>query len=73
MVDLSRHLRVWPHLRAHAQTGVNFYQLAYSALLDPNGGITLPLYRTGDRELAPLITARAAAVCASASASPKAR
>ncbi len=56
MVDLSRHLRVWPHLRAHAQTGVNFFQLAYSALLDPNGGITLPLYRTGDRELAPLLT-----------------
>ena len=29
---------------------------AYSAALDPNGGITIPLYRTGDRELAPLIT-----------------
>lgn len=56
MVDLSRHLRVWPHLRAHAQSGVNFYQLAYSAQLDPNGGIALPLYRTGDRELAPLVT-----------------
>ena len=56
MVDLSRHLRVWPHARIHAQTGVNFYQLAYSANLDPNGGLTLPLYRTGDRELAPLLT-----------------
>ena len=56
MVDLSRHLRVWPHLRFHAQSGVNFFQLAYSADLDPNGGIILPLYRTGDRELAPLIT-----------------
>lgn len=59
MVDLSRHLRVWPHLRIHAQTGANFFRLAYSALLDPNGGLTLPLYRTGDRELAPLITATA--------------
>ncbi|MBS2014661.1 MAG: DUF3570 domain-containing protein [Deltaproteobacteria bacterium] len=59
MVDLSRHLRVWPHLRVHAQTGANFFRLAYSALLDPNGGLTLPLYRTGDRELAPLITATA--------------
>jgi len=59
MVDLSRHLRVWPHLRFHGQTGVNFYQLAYSAFLDPNGGLELPLYRTGDRELAPLITATA--------------
>lgn len=59
MVDLSRHLRVWPHLRVHAQTGANFFRLAYSAALDPNGGLTLPLYRTGDRELAPLITATA--------------
>ncbi len=56
MVDLSRHLRVWPHARLHAQSGVNFFQLAYSANLDPKGALTVPLYRTGDRELAPLIT-----------------
>ena len=56
MVDLSRHLRVWPHLRAHVQTGASFFRLAYSAALDPDGGITIPLYRTGDRELAPLLT-----------------
>ncbi len=56
MVDLSRHLRVWPHVRAHLQTGANFFRLAYAAALDPNGGISIPLYRTGDRELAPLIT-----------------
>jgi hypothetical protein len=56
MVDLSRHLRVWPHVRAHVQSGANFFRLAYSAALDPNGGITVPLYRTGDRELAPLLT-----------------
>jgi hypothetical protein len=59
MVDLSRHLRVWPHARLHAQSGTNFYQLAYSAILDPNGEIILPTYRTGDRELSPLITATA--------------
>ena len=64
MVDLSRHLRVWPHLRLHAQSGTNFYQLAYSALLEPPtgptpGGIIVPTYRTGDRELSPLITATA--------------
>jgi hypothetical protein len=59
MVDLSRHLRVWPHLRLHAQSGTNFYQLAYSAILDPNGDIILPTYRTGDRELSPLVTATA--------------
>lgn len=59
MVDLSRHLRVWPHARLHAQSGTNFYQLAYSAILDPNGEIILPTYRTGDRELSPLFTATA--------------
>ena len=56
MVDLSRHLRVWPHVRAHVQSGADFFRLAYSAALDPNGGITIPTYRTGDRELAPLLT-----------------
>jgi tetratricopeptide (TPR) repeat protein len=56
MVDLSRHLRVWPHLRIHGQTDTNFYNLAYSAILDPSGQIVVPLYRTGDRELSQLIT-----------------
>jgi hypothetical protein len=59
MVDLSRHLRVWPHFRIHAQSEVNFYQRAYSAVLDPNGDTVVPTYRTGDRELSPLITATA--------------
>src|SRR5690606_24627015 len=56
MVDLSRHLRVWPHVRIHAQTGTSFYELAYSATVEPDGQILIPLYRTGDRELSPLIT-----------------
>lgn len=60
MVDLSRRLRVWPHGRIHAQTSANFYKLAYAADVDPaSGQIVLPLYRTGDRELSPLITATA--------------
>lgn len=59
MVDLSRHLRVWPHGRIHAQTDTNFYSLAYTAALGPGDSITVPLYRTGDRELSPLITATA--------------
>lgn len=59
MVDLSRHLRVWPHVRFHAQTDTNFYNLAYSAILDPGGQIVVPLYRTGDRELSPLVTVTA--------------
>ncbi len=56
MVDLSKHLRVWPHLRFHGQTGTNFYQLAYSGFVDQGGTLLLPTYRSGDRELAPLIT-----------------
>jgi hypothetical protein len=56
-VDLSRHLRVWPHARIHVQSGASFYQLAYSAILDPNTGeIIIPTFRTADRELSPLIT-----------------
>lgn len=56
MVDLSRHLRVWPHGRLHAQTDTNFYSRAYVAGLGGDGATVVPLYRTGDRELSPLIT-----------------
>jgi hypothetical protein len=48
---------LWPHGRFNAQTGANFYQLAYSATLDPiSGQLVVPLYRTDDRELSPLVT-----------------
>lgn len=56
MVDLSRHIRVWPHARLHFQTATNFYQLAYSSVTDANGHWVLPTYRTGDRELSSLFT-----------------
>lgn len=60
MVDLSQRLRVWPHLRLHVQSASNFYQLAYSAVKDPaTGQLILPTYRSGDRELAPLVTVTA--------------
>jgi hypothetical protein len=60
MMDLSRHLRAWPHARLHAQTGTNFFDLAYTAQIDPASlAIQLPTYRTGDRELAPMITGTA--------------
>lgn len=55
VMDLSRYFRVWPHFRFHGQTAANFYQLAYSAQIDQNG-IALPLYRSSDRELSPLVT-----------------
>ncbi|MGO8999305.1 MAG: DUF3570 domain-containing protein [Polyangiaceae bacterium] len=57
IVDMGKYLRIWPHGRLNAQTGANFYQLAYSAIADPQTGqVTIPLYRTDDRELSPLIT-----------------
>ncbi len=57
MVDLTRRLRLWPHLRFHAQTGTNFYQLAYAANTDPTiGPVTVFTYRSSDRELSPMVT-----------------
>jgi hypothetical protein len=59
MVDLSKSLRVWPHLRLHVQTAANFYQRAYPVFRDDNGSYILPTYRSGNRELAPLVTVTA--------------
>jgi hypothetical protein len=57
IMELGKTIRYWPHLRFNAQTGANFYQLAYSVATDPQAAsVTLPLYRTDDRELSPLIT-----------------
>jgi hypothetical protein len=73
MMDLSRYFRVWPHLRLHAQTGTNFYNLAYAATVDSvSNGIALPTYRTGDRELSPLLTATAGGGTRIALSSPEA-
>ncbi len=54
--DFGRRLRAWPHARFNAQTGTSFYQLAYSAAIQQDGTIIIPTYRTGDRELAPLVS-----------------
>ena len=54
--DLGEHLRVWPHLRFHGQSGASFYRLAYPALIDDKGvPLTLYTFRTGDRELSPMV------------------
>ncbi len=56
LVDLGERLRVWPHLRLHAQTGASFYQLAYGAVLDADGQpLIIPRYRSTDRELSPMV------------------
>jgi hypothetical protein len=54
--DLGERLRVWPHLRIHAQSGATFYQLAYAARTGQEGTpIEIPQFRTGDREASPMI------------------
>jgi tetratricopeptide (TPR) repeat protein len=52
--DIVKEFRFWPHLRFHAQTPADFYELAYVAERTPDG-VKLPPLRTGDRELGPLI------------------
>jgi Protein of unknown function (DUF3570) len=52
--DASRRVYFWPHARVHFQNGVSFWQLAYVGEIAPNGAITVPKLRTGDRELSPL-------------------
>jgi hypothetical protein len=54
IVDASKDLRAWPHLRVHAQGGADFWQIAYVAKPTPTG-LVVPFYRTGDRELGPLV------------------
>jgi hypothetical protein len=49
VVDASRRLFMWAHLRGHVQSGVGFWRRAYV------GGLgDLPKWRTGDREMSPL-------------------
>jgi hypothetical protein len=60
LIDFSRRIRVWPHVRFNAQNGANFYKMAYSANFNPmTNTLQIPLYRTGDRELSPLVTGTA--------------
>lgn len=51
LFDLGPRWELGPHLRAHAQKGVRFWQRAY-VLRD---GFDYPALRTGDRELGPLL------------------
>lgn len=57
MHDLGERLRVWPHLRFHAQSGASFYQMAYAAAegVGEEQGLSIPRYRTSDREASPMI------------------
>jgi hypothetical protein len=59
VVDVSRRVFLWTHLRGHIQSAVSFYHRAYVASLTPGTGteMFLPRLRTGDRELSPLSAA----------------
>jgi hypothetical protein len=51
----SKRWAVGPNIRVHAQSGVDFWRRAY-ALGTADDSFTLPAFRTGDRQLGPLIT-----------------
>ena len=51
--DIGRVLELGPHVRGHGQSAVSFWRRAY--VLQP--GLRIPAFRTGDRELGPLLAA----------------
>jgi hypothetical protein len=53
VVELSRRLSIWPRARFHAQSGSSFWRRAYTGSI-AEGEVSVPRYRTGDRELGPL-------------------
>jgi Protein of unknown function (DUF3570) len=55
MADLSDRVIVWPHLRFHGQTAVDFWKIAYVS----KGPLDIPALRTGDRELGAMLNAQA--------------
>lgn len=60
-VDVSSAIRIWPHLRFHAQKGVSFWQSAYTvsgpSLQQDGAPVEVPQLRAGDRELGPMLAA----------------
>ncbi len=53
LFDVGESTRLGPHVRFHIQSGVDFWQRAYTAS-GSSFPLTLPEFRTGDRELGPL-------------------
>ncbi|MFO0546757.1 MAG: DUF3570 domain-containing protein [Polyangiaceae bacterium] len=56
-VDVHENVRLWPHLRFHAQKGVAFWEAAYIIDENAQGQVVAPQLRVGDRELGPLLSA----------------
>jgi hypothetical protein len=53
VIDASRRVFVWTHMRGHVQSGVSFWKRAYVGY-EPGSPISVPALRTGDREQSPL-------------------
>lgn len=54
-IDFTKGFRMWPHLRFHAQSGVQFWELGYVVEQGDGDGLIIPKLRTGDRELGPIL------------------
>ena len=54
LFDLGRHVIAGPHRRFHAHTGATFQQRVYHATIAPQ--VAVPVFRTTDRELSPLVS-----------------
>jgi hypothetical protein len=57
--DFGRRVLAGPHVRFNVQNGANFYHRVYHAVTAPE--LALPIFRTTDRELAPLVEGEAGA------------
>ncbi|HEX4514398.1 MAG TPA: DUF3570 domain-containing protein [Polyangiaceae bacterium] len=51
LADLGQRWRIGPHARYHVQSAASFWKLAYVS-----DGTSVPAFRTGDRELGPLMS-----------------
>ena len=61
LIDLTKRVRVGPHVRLHVQTAASFYKRKYIATdpqgrLNADGSLDIPKYRTTDRELSQLLS-----------------
>lgn len=56
VIDVSKRVFIWTHLRGHFQSGVSFWKRAYTAsfLTPDDPKLSVPKWRTGDREMSPL-------------------
>ncbi len=57
LIDLNARFRVWPHVHFHVQNGANFYKRVYGATLNSDGSASIPIFRSSDRELSPMLGA----------------